>query len=277
MKLPYILNPIYRLARRSVFESVKPTLRGRYNQFNKYATYQRDDIFTALDIEINSACNIKCAYCPVCKHDRGEHYMPEKLFCKIIDDLAAFPFEYQGRISPHFFNEPLLDQGIGKLMSYVKKKLPKAQVIIHTNGILLTNKKIIQLIDLGVDGFIVTDHVKSVLSRLNKDIRKLEKKYRQKVFFQSLKNMHLFNRAGSVEIDKPKFMNKCFYLSDEIAIDYQGRVVCTNDFFVEHPFGDLNKKSLQEIWWDKKFIQIRNNLKKGKIDLAICKKCLRKN
>ncbi len=160
MRLPYLLNPLYRIARRATPERIKPYVRGWYNKLNKFATYGRADIFTALDIETNSRCNLHCSYCPVSMYDRGDHFMPEATFKKVIDDVAAFPFEYKGRISPHFYGDPLLDERLPDLLRYARAKLPKSQIIIHTNGIKLTREAYRALVSAGITGFLITRHLK---------------------------------------------------------------------------------------------------------------------
>ncbi|MFH1426013.1 MAG: radical SAM/SPASM domain-containing protein [Candidatus Kerfeldbacteria bacterium] len=269
MRLPYLLNPVYRAARRLSPEAVKPALRGYYNSLNKLATYGRSDIFTALDIETNSRCNLKCTYCAVARYDRGDHFMTEEMFRKIIDDLVAFPFEYKGRISPHFYGDPLIDKRLPSLMAYVREKLPKSSIIIHTNAVALTKELFHDLIDAGTDGLVITKHMAywpKVVQELVEDDK--SKKY---ITLQLLDNVGIFERGGTVPVNKAHKFKCCYYVSDEIAVDYAGNVVCTNDFFVRHPFGNVAEQSLAEIWWDPEFVQTRHDLRRGKMNLKMCR------
>ncbi len=189
MQLPYMLDPLYRLGSLIVFEKVKPYVRGWYNYLNKIVTYGRADIFVALDIEINSNCNKRCAFCPVNTYDRGDYYMTTELFKKIIKDLADFPFVYRGRISPHFFGEPLMDDRLVSLMAYTKKHLPMAILIIHTNGLLLNNSQVEALVDAGVNGFIVTTDNKLMKKNISEEI---DQKYHSYLKFRNLEDVELF-------------------------------------------------------------------------------------
>lgn len=273
MRLPYLLNPLYRFARRATPEKIKPTLRGWYNIMNKWATYGHADIFTALDIETNSRCNLKCSYCPVSEFDRGDHYMAEELFRKIIDDLASFPFTYRGRISPHFYGDPLIDERLPRLLRYAHEQLPKAEIIIHTNGIKLTKEAYRSLVDVGITGFLITRHLrylpKNVLDILNE-----EKDAKRYITIQTLDNVGLFNRGGIKRVKTPHVSKRCYYVSDEIAIDYRGYVICTNDFFVRESFGNVNERSLGDIWWDPEFQSIRKRLRAGDQCLTHCRESL---
>ncbi|MFH0818519.1 MAG: radical SAM/SPASM domain-containing protein [Patescibacteria group bacterium] len=273
MKLPYLRNPIYRAARLLTPEKIKPTLRGWYNALNKLATYRRQDVFTALDIEINSRCNLRCRYCPVSLWNRGDALMPDDLYRKIIDDLADFPFPYRGRVSPHFYNDPLVDRRLPELMRYTREKLPHAVLLIHTNGVALTREFYRSLIASGIDGMLITRHTR-VLPRSVLDIIKSEPDADRFLTIQSLKHVGLFERGGIERVARPHRLRSCYYLSDEIAIDYRGNVVCTNDFFIRDPFGNVHDASLKDIWWEKRFVDIRKKLKKGKIALSVCRDCM---
>lgn len=238
---------------------------------NKWSTYGHADIFTALDIETNSRCNLRCSYCPVSIVDRGDHFMPESLFQKIIDDLSVFP--YRGRISPHFYGDPMIDERMPQLMAYARKKLPQARLIIHTNGIKLTRESYRELVRVGVDGFIITRHMRH-LPKTVRDILEQEPDAKHYLRLQDLQTVGLFNRAGTVKLKKERVLKRCFYISNEIAIDYRGEVACTNDFFVRESFGNVaNQHLLKDIWWGPQFSMIRKRLRHGHFDLQVCREC----
>lgn len=274
MRLPLVLNSFYRVFAQNLPEVIKPSLRGWYNELNKIVTYgvNKKDIFTALDFEINSHCNLECSYCPASfKNGRGKNLMPFDTFKKAIDDLSKI--NYSGRISPHFFGEPLLDERLPELMAYARKKLPKAQIVIHTNGIRLSKEKYQQCINAGVDGFLVTQHTKKMPKNVVDIIdSKFSKHGTIKV--RSIEDLTLFNRSGLVKPKKERKMNRCYYLSDEISITHSGNVVCTNDFGETHIFGNVNESSLLDIWYSKEFVTVRNELKRGVFKLDMCKRCI---
>jgi MoaA/NifB/PqqE/SkfB family radical SAM enzyme len=271
MKLPYILSPLYRYMRDAVPEPLKPTTRGLYNWTNKLVTYGRTDIFTALDIEINSDCNMQCSYCPVSTESRGDNFMTEVLFRKILQDLSEFP--YAGRISPHFYGEPTLDGRLVHLMEIIRQMVPAAQIIIHTNGTRLTRKLYRELIDVGVSGFLITRHAKKWPATVL-DIVSREIDAKAFVRMHDFDGKVLFNRGGTVKPEKERSLRRCFYLSDEIAITHKGEVVCTNDFHITESFGNVKEQHLlNEIWWGERFTRVRSRLRHGYFDLNVCKQC----
>lgn len=273
MRLPLVLNSFYRVFAQNLPESIKPSMRGLYNEINKILTYgfREKDIFTALDFEINSHCNLECSYCPASfKDGRGKHLMPFETFKKAIDDLSRI--NYSGRISPHFFGEPLLDDRLPELMAYAREKLPNAEIIIHTNGIRLSKEKYDACMSAGVTGFLVTKHTKMMPKNI---VDIVESKYAEHgaIKVRSIENLTLFNRSGLVKPKKERKMKRCFYLSDEISITHTGNVVCTNDFGETHVFGNVNEYNLLDIWNSNEFKTVRKEIKKGIFNLDMCKKC----
>ncbi len=273
MQLPLVLNSFYRLMAQNTPEIIKPKLRGLYNGVNKIATYgfKNRDIFTAIDFEINSQCNLKCSYCPTSfDGGRGVNYMPEEVFRKAVDDLSAI--KYSGRLSPHFFGEPLMDKRLPELMAYAHAKLPHAQIVIHTNGILLNYEMYKKLVDSGVSGFLVTQHTKNFPKSFT-SIIKNNPETQNVIKVRNLEGLALFNRAGTVKPPIARKMKSCHYVSDEISITYTGEVVCTNDFHVKHSFGNVLNNNLLDIWGSEWFKQIRKEVRKGKFTLDMCRKC----
>ena len=86
-----LLSKFYIFSSGATPKNLKPTIRGIFYSFTKLYYYKTFDMFAAIDIETVSKCNIKCSYCPVSRYDRGEHYMDEGLFKKIIDELSLIP------------------------------------------------------------------------------------------------------------------------------------------------------------------------------------------
>ncbi|EKZ6375164.1 SPASM domain-containing protein [Klebsiella aerogenes] len=274
MRLPLVLNSVYRFLAQNTPETIKPTLRGWYNEINKILTYgvKNRDIFTALDFEINSHCNLECSYCPASfKNGRGKNLMPVDTFKKAIDDLSKI--NYSGRISPHFFGEPLLDDRLPDLMRYVRGKLPKSKIIIHTNGIRLSKEKYDACIQAGVDGFLVTKHTATMPKNIVDIVNSKYAKHGT-LRVRSLDNITLFNRGGSVKPKKERKMKRCYYLSDEISITHTGNVVCTNDFSESHVFGNVNERDLLDIWNSEEFKAVRKDIRAGIFNLDMCKKCV---
>jgi GTP 3',8-cyclase len=197
--------------------------------------------------------------------------MSEALFKKILTDLGSFP--YKGKISPHFYREPSLDDRLVGLMKLARQIVPGAELIIHTNGIRLTRSLYRDLIDVGVNGFLVTRHTqkwpKNILA-----IQANEPDAWKYMRMHDLESSVLFNRGGTVKPKKGRRLRRCFYISDEIAITHDGEVVCCYDFHVTASFGNVKTMHLlRDIWWGEAFTKCRKDLRLGRFNLEVCKLC----
>lgn len=231
----------------------------------------------AVEIDTITTCNRKCVYCPNNIYERGliknEKLMPIELFHKIIDELAEI--EYNGRISPVFYGEPLLDKRIVELMQYVRNKLPKSNIVLFTNGDYLTYTKYSQLVIAGVDKFIVTQHGTDVPDGI-KDILKYSESHEcdlKPITYQTSIDIFMSNRGGLVHVreESPPFCASHY----RIVINYEGDVIlCSNDYFSEVKFGNVQEKKLIEIWMESRFRNIREDLRNQRYTLPVCVRCV---
>ena len=123
------------------------------------ATVSGEELFATLigsvEIEISSACNRRCAYCPQSVVARHQELMPIALFRKIVGELHRI--DYRKDISFHQFNEPLLvTDHLYVCMREVREKLPGASMNIFTNGDKLTRDVLEELAALGAGTVMAT-------------------------------------------------------------------------------------------------------------------------
>ena len=67
--------------------------------------------------------------------------MPDHLFRKIIDEIAAWP-THPNSICPFLTNEPFADARIFQFCKMINQKLPNTQLIFYTNGSLFSDRAI---------------------------------------------------------------------------------------------------------------------------------------
>ncbi|MEW6295839.1 MAG: SPASM domain-containing protein [Candidatus Diapherotrites archaeon] len=220
---------------------------------NRLLKYRTLDMFDAVEIETNTECNRKCLYCPNSLYRRGRHSMELRLYKKIIGELSRIKFN--GRLSPHFYNEPLLDERLPLLINYAREKLPEAFICIYTNGDLLDRKLFDELIKSGADNFFVTQHGKELGSGLKRLMNSLNEKEKKRITVRVFgdKDTFTFNRGGLLKLDSKKF-NFCSFPSTSIVINWKGEIIlCCNDYFCKHVLGDLKKNKLMDIWKSKNY------------------------
>ncbi len=112
-----------------------------------------DTPFT-VNIDPCGACNFSCGFCPCNTADfRNEDrhkMMSMELFYKIADDLAAFPQKIKV-VNLYCFGEPLLNPNIPEMVRILRKKDVCNEIILVTNGSLLTPELNKQLAICGID------------------------------------------------------------------------------------------------------------------------------
>ena len=108
-------------------------------------------------IEVTPLCNLRCVFCPCyikgeeVTKDRKTKYMSLESFQEIIDHIDG-KFNFQ--ICFTYSGEPLINKNIFKMVSYLKDKdIPS---VIHSNAMLLTPRKISEMLNSGLDRFIVS-------------------------------------------------------------------------------------------------------------------------
>lgn len=114
----------------------------------------KEDYPVFILIEPTNHCNLKCVFCPRDKSSRELGFMPMEMYMKIIDDSVKhgmrpiIGFQKDG--------EPLLHPQMPDMIRYAKDK--KAAKILHmaTNGLLLDEKKSIEIIKSGLDDLLIS-------------------------------------------------------------------------------------------------------------------------
>lgn len=90
-----------------------------------------------VSIETVNRCNSTCEFCPANRNTETRPFqkMEEQLFYKIIQELKQA--EYDGYLNLYVNNEPLIDSRIEDWYLYAREQLPKAKLLLYTNGTLL--------------------------------------------------------------------------------------------------------------------------------------------
>lgn len=234
-------------------------------------------IFNRVEIETTSICNRKCNYCPNSTIGRPDGYMDENLFYKVVDELSTLGFS--GRISPHFYGEPLMDKRLVRFVKYMREKLPKASIVLFTNGDLLTYDLFKELSDAGLDKFNISQHSEKPSATLVDTLNRLDGALvKNKIDFIKYydNKMKLMNRGGLIRLDLQKSIKKQFYCSmtSALTIDYQGNcVLCCNDYLSQHVFGNLKNESILDVWNKKNYNLIRSEVECGIWSYDICREC----
>jgi radical SAM protein with 4Fe4S-binding SPASM domain len=229
-----------------------------------------------VEIETRTKCNRTCVYCPNSTHDRGDVSMPDHLFHSIVDQLQDLGFA--GRMSFHFYNEPLLDDRLVDLIGYARRALPAVRIVLYTNGDRLTRQRFTDLVEAGVDIAWVTNHGSS---RNHCAWRHdLPAELAGHLRYQTHQNPEIFwtNRGGLLpavaSVPEPLAV-PCTAISTTLVVTAEGRVVlCYEDYEGQVTLGDLTRQSIRDVWDGDQARALRRRLATGDRTCAVpCRSC----
>ena len=265
------LIPYYKYNLRILF--IRVLIRIRYFIFREIGLgKQNKNIgFISADLETYAYCNRKCDFCFNSDRfkQREKGIMPTGTWKRIINELGEMNF--YGRISPHFYGEPLLDTRLPELVKYAREKCPNSYIFISTNGDYLDDKLFRKLVKNGTNQFFVTNYD----DKEKPQLIELAKKYPAHITVRSYKDFVKINRSGEI-FGRKKILNRlCLRPSGQLVINWKGEVLlCCNDYYARCKFGNVNTQKIAEIWNGKDFRDCRLRLQKGKRwSISICKYC----
>jgi radical SAM protein with 4Fe4S-binding SPASM domain len=245
-----------------------------YSKVNNFIKYRDPYFFRSVAIEISTDCNRTCNYCPNTLEGTPTEFMSEDTFKKVIKELQSIKFS--GVINYHFYNEPLLDKRLPEFVRYVNKHLPSCVSRVFSNGDFLTLDLADELIDAGVSDLNITIHDFKAEDLLKKLGPVLEK-YPGYISVTSLHGKPLLNRGGAIDVDLLDKKDNCIDPLVILQVDYKGNVLlCCNDYYREHSFGNITNKNISQIWQGDEFVKLRRELREGIAELEICRACMGK-
>ena len=249
-------------------------IKEKIEELRKEYQFKIQGLFRSVCIETIAYCNRNCEFCPNNDRypNRKQGMMPTELWKKIINQLSAI--DYHGRISPHLFGEVLLDKRIISHIAYAREKCPKSELLIMSNGDFLTEQLLKELIEAGLDSILITNY-----DDIEKtDLNYITNKYRGYVILRNFSDVEKINRAGILDnVGKPiNNILPCFRPLNQLVINWQGDVIlCCNDYYEKHIFGNANDENILQIWRSKKMKRFQNILSQegGRLKIDICKEC----
>jgi radical SAM protein with 4Fe4S-binding SPASM domain len=121
------------------------------NLYDKVSCLELETDFPIqLDFELNASCNLKCPMCPLsAESNKGkgkETWFKFDDFKRIVDEGVKNGLK---AIKLNYLNEPLIRNDIAQFISYAKNAGIE-DIYLSTNGMLLTDSLIIELIESGL-------------------------------------------------------------------------------------------------------------------------------
>lgn len=228
------------------------------------------------EIETQTTCNRGCGYCPNSIYHRPYSRLELPLLEKIFAELAELNFS--GRLSFHFYNEPLLDERLPGIVSKAKSVLPATRIVIYSNGDFLDLGLFRELINRGCDLLLVTAQENAAHDR--GWMKQLSQREQQRLFYQTYKNPRILytNRGGLLprvaDPQKP-LRTSCTAPSTTLVISAAGNVIsCYEDYLEKTVMGNVADDTIANIWGSDKFSRFRSRLVHGDRTAAqLCRLC----
>lgn len=226
-------------------------------------------------IEINSACNRKCRWCPNYKHARAKDgYLDGRLIRKIIREAADMGFT--GGVTFNMYNEPLLDRRLPAIIKYTREHLPSSYIYLNTNGDYLTPELWSKLRANGLDYANVSQYDGKMSDNIQRLLSEIDEKERRRLYAHVFCVGAINNRGGLVgskgKVPLRKYCSRPF---EQLSVTYEGKVViCCNDYLAQVVIGDIAKDSIKDLWESDVFRRYRRELLAGRrARLDLCKSC----
>jgi hypothetical protein len=113
-----------------------------------------------VEMETHSYCNRRCSYCPNVVGDRlgANQHMPDDIWETIISNLQEI--DYKKNLVLNYYNEPLADRAILERIREARSRVPKARIMIYSNGDYLDPQFIDELGEAGLNYLHISIHLK---------------------------------------------------------------------------------------------------------------------
>jgi len=284
----------------------KNTFRDIYDSKN-YRECNKKNFPYIVDIELTNHCNLECRMCSRQIMTRKKGYMKWNIFKKIVDECN----NYDTAIRFIRWGEPTLHPHFVRMCKYVKKK--RLPLHITTNGLLLTDKLIRDIINIKVDSIIFSmqgatkkgyeimrgkyyDELKhNIIKFVNTrgDCKRPYTHITSTMYDDSYSEIEKFKEYWKNIVDSvstgitnmsrldnscsPKKIYKpCTEVWQKLSVDWDGKVtICCSDYDNLLTIGDVDKRNLWDIWNNNPILDCYRYILKGMNHrtLTLCKDC----
>jgi len=213
---------------------------------------------SSVRIQLSNICNMAHKECPISTYTQKVH-LPIRYVRMTIDSLSILG--YMGDIGFHIYNEPTIDPRLFYIMKYANEVLPESQVVLWTNGKILTEGL--------VEDFSEIKNLKYYLScygGINAEQFLCEGTNKT--------SGELDDRLGWYDRPERPTGRICRAPYSQVTIDYNGNVIiCCMDWKASVIFGNIKEDSLETILESEYMKKTAEELSCGKRTHELCKRC----
>lgn len=247
-------------------------------------------------IETTEGCNRSCVFCPVPKiYGKNYSYLQPSTAAEIVDQILAWNPERKWRFEFAMLGEPTMNKSLPNIIAEIRR-IPKAQITVFSNGDIIKGKPqlAMDLFKAGVNVLAIDCYDKENLD-FYENIVKYKPKYNfhkdgYKLYatknrgwelkdlviindlattqdLKSVRSMH--NYGGNVDnslfgIYSTEVKAGCEKPFRDLVISHKGDVlICCLDANKDVKVGNIYEEPIKDIWYGKKFMDIRRDLVAG--------------
>ena len=225
-------------------------------------------------VNIIDTCNRKCPFCVKSVYEGDTNMMNVSTVTKIKNDLLSI--NYSGRIGINGFGEPFLHNNLLDIIN-ILSRVNASWLEIQTNGDFLDKEYVKQLEKAGCNTISISmydcdksDYFNEMF--VDSKIQLVLRHHYDPSVNYNLKlvnRIEMFSEENYINLSKP-----CYYPFYKLFIDHTGTVLlCNNDVKKVTDMGNVNEKSIREIWLSESFTEYRRLLIDGNRNLTPCVKC----
>ncbi|MGM5482566.1 MAG: SPASM domain-containing protein [Nanobdellota archaeon] len=226
-----------------------------------------------IGITTATSCTRRCPSCIQGQREIGDHIMNQETWNNVMAQLKEMGSEASPenlpQIYPYWYNEPLKDKRINRLLD----DLGKEGMYVHliSNGDLIDEKTALDL-SKRCHALIITTKGKEIYSKLKHFNERNE--YIFCLDHSSFNEQIMgYNRCGSVYQEKKDSPKRCLKGPD-IHIDYTGDLyLCCHDMAGQLSVGNVQSDSIIDVWRSKFVQNIQKQLLDGTYNGKPCKHC----
>jgi hypothetical protein len=258
-----------------------------------------------VEIENHSYCNRTCWFCPNARLDRRSSniLMQDSVYEKILSNLESIG--YSQTFAWSRYHEPLAHDSIYDRIALARRRLPRAHLLVISNGDYLNRDTLQKLEDAGLDRMMLDLYLPDGQERDAAEIRSALEKFRSRtglalspigdydsrclgskisitmgIPLYSAANMS--SRGGLVKIDGLENFQRtavCFNPVHSVTVDYNGKCVLCCQVRSDSPqhqvatFGDLTQPGYGLFHFYRDLSRARRGLLSPGPKLGVCKTC----
>ncbi len=216
-------------------------------------------------IEISTACNRRCSYCPQAHFKIKQSIIPEEMWQLFLARLREI--NWRGVVTLGSLNEVSI---VPDSVRYVREIADLGAIpFCYSNG---DRPDVLEeWLNNGMKRVNVTEHMPST-ERWRRRIHALSRKYPFRVKVVRIRQPHNF--GGQIPVGTPLELKHC-YLTGSLNINMHGFMnLCCVDYTWSKTFGNIKESSLLELWRGAEFNEAKSLVARGMAAMQLCQGCL---